>query len=126
MTFDPAGRLRADALFYADGSLNQRLVLSYDERGRVSVTQWDDPHTVAPGKTTFNYDGSRSAVEQSWYDKGGHLYSIDHFTYKRDSFGNWIERSKQSCRPPAKKGEPPACDPATTEHRRIIYFDPGR
>ncbi len=126
MSVDEQGNVSVEESFYSDASLNNRLIHKYDEHGRHRETVWDDPHSVAPGKTTFKYNSRGMLVEEDWYSKAGKLYSKNFFTYKLDSHGNWVERSSQSCEPSAEKHSEPVCVALGTEKRQITYYEDGR
>jgi hypothetical protein len=126
MRFDAHGNVSVEESFYSDGSLNNRLVEKYDKHGRHSETVFDDPHSVAAGKTTLRYDARGTLLEQDWYNKAGNLYSKDFFTDKLDSHGNWVERSSQPCEPSPEKPSELVCGALLTQRRRISYYEDGQ
>jgi hypothetical protein len=78
-TFDDKGNMTEEAIYYPDGSVWGRYVHKYDLEGK--------------------------RIESKYYDGSGVNYRTWIYTYKYDSYGNWVKQVS-SMKPGVRRGRP--------------------
>lgn len=119
-------RVENSISYYGDGQVRHKSDFKYDKDGRrIEAMDWD-PHGPDETRVAFKYDSNDRIIQETSMNLDGSVRGITRFTYKLDSHGNWVKRSRQSCEPSPENHGALVCGARTTERRQITYYEDGR